>query len=263
MTDDTLISTTIDGPIATVTMNRPHRLNALSRDLVEQLIEALEHARERQVRAVILRAQAGVRTWSAGHDIEELALDGTDPLMWSTPLEDLLRSIRALPMPVIAAVEGGVWGAACDMAFTCDLVVATDTATFAITPAKIGVPYNLAGIQHFLGVLPLHVIKEMFFTADPLPAVEAAQYGLVNRLASDADDLTVQAEQVAHRIAQMAPLVISAVKAELTALTEADPMTPETFERLASLRRGALRSADYAEGLRAFHERRTPQFRGE
>lgn len=263
MPEPTLISTQRDNAVCTVTLQRPHRLNALSADLVGQLLSALHEAERDSCRAVILRAGPGVRTWSAGHDVDELPEDGSDPLRWNAPLEELLRAIRKLPLPVIAAVEGGVWGGACDLVFTCDLVVATRTATFAITPAKLGVPYNLAGIEHFLGVLPLHVVKAMFFTAEPLTAEQAAQHGLVNALAQDADDLATQADQLAQRIATMAPLVVSAIKAELTALTAAHPMTPDVFEHLTALRRRAWRSADYHEGLAAFHERRPAQFRGE
>lgn len=263
MTDDSLVSAQTDGPISTLTLQRSHRLNALSKDLVSQLLAALTEAEHGDCRVVILRAEPGVRTWSAGHDVNELPQDGSDPLRWNAPLEELLRKIRSLPVPVIAAVEGGVWGGACDLVFTCDLVVATDTATFAITPAKLGVPYNLAGIEHFLGVLPLHVVKAMFFTAEPLTAQQAAHYGLVNHLADDTADLGRQADALAQRISTMAPLVVSAIKAELTALTAANPMTPDVFEHLTSLRRRAWRSDDYREGIAAFHERRPAEFTGE
>lgn len=263
MTDPTpLVATAIDGTVGCITMRRPRRLNALSAELVAQIIAGLQTAQEANCRAVILRAEPGVRTWSAGHDVSELPSDGSDPLRWNAPLEELLRTIRDLPQPVIAAVEGGVWGGACDLAFTCDLVVATSDATFAITPAKLGVPYNLAGLEHFLGVLPLHIVKAMFFTAAPLSARDAARYGLVNVLAEDTPDLETQSTRVAERIAVMAPLVVTAIKAEFTALTAANPMTPDTFEQLTALRRRAWRSQDYAEGLAAFREKRPAEFHG-
>lgn len=258
-----LVEVGISDDIATLTLHRSRRRNALSRELVGHLIDGLRAAEEQHCRCVVLRAEPGVTTWSAGHDVDELPSDGDDPLQWSSPLEELLRTVRATSMPVIAAVEGGVWGGACDLVFTCDFVIATDTATFAITPAKLGVAYNIAGVEHFLGVLPLHVVKEMFFTADPLPAVEAAQYGLVNRLAADSDDLNAQVAVVAHRMTQMAPLVVAAVKAEFTALTAANPMNPDMFEKLTEMRRRAWRSQDYAEGMKAFHERRPAEFSGE
>lgn len=257
-----LVTVDHDDAVTTVTMTHDRRLNALGRDLVDALRAALAGATDRGARVVVLRARPGVTTWSAGHDITELPEDGSDPLLWENPLEALLRDVRQAPYAVVAAVEGGVWGGACDLAMSCDLVVAVRTATFAITPAKLGVPYNTAGVSHFVGVLPLHVVKEMFFTAEPITAETAASYGVVNRLVADADEMDAAATALAHRIAAMAPLVVRAVKAELTALTDARPLVPDQFERLTSLRLGAWRSDDYAEGLAAFRDRRAARFTG-
>ena len=79
-------------------------------------------------------------------------------------------------------VHGSVWGGACDLVLACDLVVADETASFAITPAKIGLPYNVVGMLNFMSHLPLAVVREMFFTADPIDARRAERIGLVNRL---------------------------------------------------------------------------------
>ncbi len=171
------------------------------------------------MRIVILRAEPGVSTWSAGHDIKELPRDGQDPLTWSNSLETLLRAVRGASMPVIAAVEGGVWGGACDLVMSCDLVVATTNSTFAITPTKLGVPYNTAGVAHFLAALPVHVVKEMFFTADPIDAQRAFDLGVVNRLADNPQDLSEKTHELARRIASRAPLAVRALKAEINELT--------------------------------------------
>ena len=143
-----------------------------------------------ECRAAIIRAEPGSSTWSAGYDISALPVDGSDPLTWTNPLEAFLHAVRSAPFPVIAAVEGGVWGGACELVMTCDLVVAVRSATFAITPARLGVPYNTAGVAHFLSALPLNVAKEMFFTADPITAETAAAFGVVNRLVDDGDEMT-------------------------------------------------------------------------
>ena len=117
-----------------VTMANSERRNALSGAMLGGLAEALADAQAAGARAVIIRAEPGVSTWSAGYDIEALPIDGTDPLTWTNPLESLLHEVRAAPFRVSAAVEGGVWGGACELAMTCDLVVATRTSTFAVTP---------------------------------------------------------------------------------------------------------------------------------
>ena len=97
------------------------------------------------MRVVILRAKPGAKVFSAGHDIDELPESRRDPLGWDDPLRQLVREIENYPGPVIAMVEGSVWGGATETVFACDLIVAAETATFAVTPAKLGVPTMWAG----------------------------------------------------------------------------------------------------------------------
>jgi len=250
------------GLVVEVTMTSPAKRNALGADMLAALTAALVEAETAGCRAMIVRAEPGAPVWSAGHDIDELPTDGTDPLTWTNPLELFLRTVRHTPFPVIAAIEGTVWGGACDFVLTCDLVVAVRTATFAITPVKLGIPYNTAGVAHFLGALPLNVAKEMFFTAEPITAEKMAEYGVVNRLAGDHIEMDSTAVSLARRIASMAPLAVAAIKAETTALTDARALTSDEFERLTSLRRRAWRSADYQEGIRSFLEKRPARFEG-
>lgn len=249
--------------VVEVTMADAGRRNALGAAMLGGLHDALDHAAAVGCRAMVVRAEPGVSTWSAGYDIESLPVDGTDPLTWTNPLEALLHAVEQAPFPVIAAVEGGVWGGACELVLTCDLVVAVRTATFAITPARLGVPYNTAGVAHFLSALPLNVAREMFFTADPVTAPDMADYGVVNRIVGDADELAETSLALATRIAARAPLAIQAIKGEMTALTGARSLTSDDFERLTELRRRAWTSADYQEGVRAFREKRTARFTGE
>ncbi len=241
--------------------NAPRR-NSFDARMLAELAAALDTARAQEARAVIIRAEQGVSTWSAGYDITALPVDGSDPLTWTNPLEAFLHEVRSAPFPVIAAVEGGVWGGACELVMTCDLVVAVRTATFAITPARLGVPYNTSGVAHFLGALPLNVAKEMFFTADPITADDAARYGVVNRVVDDGPQMAEAATGLARRIATRAPLAIRAIKGEMAALTDARSLTSDDFERLTELRRTAWTSEDYQEGVRAFREKRAPRFTG-
>lgn len=166
--------------IAIITLNNPEKRNALSAGLIEELLAALDASRRQSVRAVILRAGEGSKVWSAGHDVKELPPGRRDPLGYDDPLERLLRAVEEFPAPVIAMIQGSVWGGACDLVLTCDLVVADDSATFAITPVKLGVPYNATGILHFINRLGLNTAREMFFTAEPISATRAEQVGLLN-----------------------------------------------------------------------------------
>jgi methylmalonyl-CoA decarboxylase len=251
------------GDVVEVTMSASERRNALGEEMLAGLSAAIVEAARTGCRALIVRAESGVSTWSAGYDITALPVDGSDPLTWTNPLEAFLHVLRSAPFPVIAAVEGGVWGGACELVMTCDLVVAARSATFAVTPARLGVPYNTAGVAHFLGALPLNVAKEMFFTADPITAEAALAYGVVNRLVEDGAEMQETARDLGRRIATRAPLAIRAIKGEMTALTDARSLTSDDFERLTELRRAAWTSADYQEGVRAFSEKRSPHFTGE
>lgn len=255
-----LVAVARAGHVTTVTMTNQRRLNALGSAMVEEFLSAISRAAQDGTRALVIRAEPGARTWSAGHDVNELPGEGGDQLPWTAPLEELLRAVHEAPFPVIAAVTGGVWGGACDLVSTCDLVVASETTTFAITPAKMGIPYNTLGVSHFLSSLPLHIVKEMFFTANPISARVAAQHGLVNRLVADESELDAATAELAERIASLAPLVITALKAELGAITLPRPLTPGMFDELQARRNAVWRSEDYGEGIRAFRERRKAVF---
>lgn len=258
-----LVEVDHDGTVTTLTLNNPARRNALTRELLEALIVEIGQAGAVRSRAVVLRAEPGATVWSAGHDITELPGDGSDPLAWANPLEACFRAIRHAPFPVIAAVEGSVWGGATELVLACDLLVATSTATFAITPARLGIPYNTEGVARFLDALPVNLARQMFFTAEPVTAADLAAHGVVNRVVDDEAELTQAARDLSVRIAGLAPLAIAAVKAEITTLTDARPVTSEQFEHLTQLRQAAWRSSDYRAGLAAFRERRTPEFTGE
>lgn len=251
------------GNVRRLTLHDPGRRNALSAVLLRGLVRALHDAARDRVRVVVLTTLPVQGVWSAGHDITELPTGDRDPLVWDNPLEEALRAIRDAPFPVIAEVDGSVWGGACDLVITCDLVVATSTSQFAITPARLGIPYNTEGVAHFLSALPVHVVKEMFFTGDPIDAVRAANLGIVNRLVPDHDRLAATAASLAERIANLAPLAIQAIKAEITTLSGARHLTSDEFEKLNNARTRAWTSRDYREGLSAFRERRMAQFEGE
>ena len=257
-----LITASLDAPIGTITLNNADKRNALSESLIQEVIAALTDFKERKARVVVLRAQPGAKVWSAGHDVGELPTGGRDPLGWDDPLRNLIREIEIFQAPVIAMIEGGVWGGACEAVFACDLIIAAPSATFAVTPAKLGVPYNVSGMLTFLNATSMRIVKEMAFTAMPVSAERAERLGMINYVIA-ASELEAFTYEFATRIAQNAPLSIAVMKEQLRILAGAHPMSPQGFERVQGLRRIVYDSRDYKEGIRAFKEKRRPVFTGE
>ncbi len=247
--------------IGTITFDHFVTRNAFSEGLIGELVDALHGFRKRKVRVVILRAEPGAKVWSAGHDVKELPLSGRDPLAYDDPLRVVVREVVQFPAPVIAMIEGGVWGGACELALACDLRIASETATFAITPAKLGVPYNATGILTCMTAVSLATLKEMFYTAKPVGAKRAEILGMVNRVLP-AEELEPFTLNMARDIVNNAPLSIQVIKEQLRILAGAQTLSPETFERIQGLRRKVYDSEDYKEGISAFLDKRKYTFKG-
>ena len=249
----------LDGRIGRLVFANPTRRHALSSNVLNALTEGLARLSAKGLPVVILTSGVGQDVWSAGFDISELAAD-RDPLAHDKPLERFLREVRSYPGVVIAMVSGSVWGGAVDLVMSCDLVIADRSATFAITPVNIGLPYTTGGLLRFMNNLPVHVLKEMFFCAKPLDAERATHFGVINQLV-DTDSLEAATLDTAQLIARKAPLAIQAIKEQLRILEDFQPMPVQAMERIAELRRRACESDDFTEGLEAFLARRQPEFK--
>lgn len=256
-----MVLTELRDDIGTIIMNDTEHLNVLSSTLIDGMLQAFESLEKGRARVIVLRAYGGADVWSSGHDINELPIAGRDPLPYDDPLVHILRYIQAFPLPVIAMIEGGVWGGACDLALSCDILIASPTASLTMTPAKIGVPYNATGILHFIGIMGVNIAKEMFFSALPLSAERAAKLGILNHLVP-VHELETFTYELAGNIAKNSPLSIKAIKEQIRLLANAHPLTPQTFERVQGLRRLVYDSDDYTEGINAFRGKRPPVFLG-
>jgi methylmalonyl-CoA decarboxylase len=260
-TVDATVFSTIKENIGIITLSNPRKKNALSKPLLHSMVRTLADFESQRIPVAIIRADEDIKVWSAGHDVAELQAR-RDPLGYYDALEEALRAIQNFHGPVIAMVQGGVWGGACDLVLTCDIVIADDTSTFAITPVKLGIPYNVSGIQHFINRVGMNIAKEMFFTAEPVASRRAKELGIINHLVSSSD-LEEFTMTMALKIASHSSLSISVIKAQFRLLSNGNPIAPETFEMIQGLRRKVYDSHDYAEGIKAFMEKRAPVFTGE
>jgi methylmalonyl-CoA decarboxylase len=178
-------------------------------------------------------------------------------------MEQLLRKVQDTPIPVIACVNGTVWGGACDLCLSCDMIVSSSNATFAITPAKIGIPYNASGILHFINQLGMNKAREMFFLGMPIEAEDALNVGLINRV-TEKDELDeVLEEQFLKPLRRNSVLSISAIKRQFRILSRASTViSAESFERINAYRHKVYGGEDYKEGINSFFEKREPKYKG-
>ncbi len=249
--------------IGIIAFNRRERRNAFDRDMISQIIHAIENFQQTGVRVLLLKSQSSGKVWSAGYDMNDLPEDQTLLTgVYSSPFDTLLRTLGRFPGPVIAMVSGSVWGGACEIVLSCDLAVGDETCSFAATPAKIGLPYSTRGIARYLKRLPLHVVKEMFFTGRPIPADLALRFQILNHVVTQ-KNLEPFTFELAREMSCNAPLTLKVIKEQTRILSDAIPISPEAFEYLEDLRRSVFESRDFREGCRAFREKRNPVFLGE
>jgi enoyl-CoA hydratase len=245
--------------VLTLTLNRPEQLNALSDELADALAGELEAAAAYEdVRVVVLRG-AG-RAFCAGADIS--AADG--PRQLDVRALDranrIVRAITRLDKPVVAAVHGAAAGVGCSIALACDLAVATESASFLLAFARIGLMPDGGSTATVAASIGRARAMRMALLAEPLTGREAYDAGLVSHLVED-DALDGVLVEVTARLAAGAPLGLAATKRSVNAATFAG--LDDALERERTGQTILLRTADAAEGMRAFSERRPPEFEGE
>jgi len=239
-----------------ITLNRPERLNALTVDMGDALLAALADAEADGACRVVLLTGAG-RGFCAGQD---LAAVGDAPL--SDLLEHynpLIRKLRALPLPVVCAVNGVAAGAGANLALACDIVLAARSASFVQAFARIGLIPDCGGTWFLPRLVGSARARGLAMLAEPLPAENAAEWGLIWQAVDD-DKLIGEAVALAARLATQATQGLALTKRALDAAETNDLDTQLDVER--DLQAEAGRTPDYAEGVRAFLEKRPAAFTG-
>jgi 2-(1,2-epoxy-1,2-dihydrophenyl)acetyl-CoA isomerase len=250
-----------EGPIATVTLQRPEKKNAMSWQMFLELASVFDRASgDPGVRCLVITGSGD--SFCSGADL-------TDPAnLVSSPFElkDRMRQIHRIAhsvitctTPTIARVTGVAAGAGCNLALACDLIVASKEATFAELFVKRGLVVDFGGSWALTRALPLHRAKELALLGDTISAEEAERLGLVNRLV-DSSEIDVVVKDLATRLAQLPPRTVSMIKENLNRATERT--IEQTLEAESLTQSLAYASEDTREAVMAWIEKREPQFKG-
>ena len=246
-----------DGRIGIVLMNRPQALNALSGELMSALVAALEELdADPEIRAIVIGG--GERAFAAGADISELAA-ATPISLYENRRIDQYDTIKNLRTPLVAAVSGFCLGGGCELAMICDLIVASETAKFGQPEINLGVLPGAGGTQRLPRAVGKAIAMDMILTGRMLSAREALAFGLVARVVAKEAWLE-EAKRVAHEIAAKGPIAVRLAKESVDKAFEAPLAVGTEFERRAFYLARASEDAD--EGLKAFVEKRAPEFKG-
>lgn len=255
MTDYTTIIVEQRGRVGWITLNRPEALNALNSTLVSELAHAASvFDADEGVGAIVLTGSA--KAFAAGADIKEMADKTPVDMSLRNPFAGLEEFSR-VRTPVVAAVAGYALGGGCELAMTCDIILAADTATFGQPEINLGVIPGLGGTQRLTRAVGYYKAAELVLTGRMMDATEAERSGLVSRVVP-ADDLLTEAQKVAEAIAAKSLPVAYAAKEALRASQETTAAEGLRFEKAVFTSLFAL--DDQKEGMAAFREKRAANF---
>jgi len=254
------IITRREGGVATLVFNNPEKRNALSLEMWEGMAEALEaFDADPEVRAVVLRG-AGGRAFISGADIsqfEERRSTEEKAAQYSAITDRAWLALARMRKPVIAAIEGFCIGGGLAVAMKADIRIATRDSVFGVPAARLGIAYPLEAIRDLLNLVGPSEAKWILFTGTQIDAEQALRIGLINKVVAKAE-LDEAVSELTHTLADNAPLSMQASKETI------DQIARDSIDRkrLHELGVACIESTDFAEGRRAFMEKRKPQFKG-
>lgn len=253
--EDVLVSA--DGAVGIVTVNRRHALNALSYSVLETIASALEKFdRDEGIRCMVLTGSKKV--FAAGADIKEFQDDTAVGMILHREMERWDR-LRRIAKPVIAAVSGYALGGGCELAMACDLIVASESAVFGQPEANIGVIPGAGGTQRLIRAVGKSLAMDMILTGRRLTAQEALAHGLVSRVAP-VESYLEEAVKLAHEIAAKPPIAVALAKEGVARALDMSLEAGLEYER--KLFYLLFSTEDQKEGMKAFHEKRKPDYKG-
>jgi len=251
------------GSITRLVLNQPLRRNALNFEMWRQLGEVLQGlATDNHTRLVIVSG-AGEQAFSAGADISEFnewrGGDADKKRLYDATVHAATQALEQFPKPTIAAIRGYCIGGGLELALVCDIRICSDDAQFAVTPARLGIGYDLEDTERLVSRLGAAATREILFTARRYPADEALRLGIVSQVI-DSAELDSAVAELSEQIAANAPLTVRASKAIINEALK--PPAARDVSLCEQLVAECYASEDYIEGQRAFSEKRRPQFRG-
>ncbi|BAL89539.1 putative enoyl-CoA hydratase/isomerase [Actinoplanes missouriensis 431] len=246
-----------DGPVLRITLNRPHVLNAVTETVLRDLADLITEAGEDPEVRVLVLAGAG-RAFSSGADLTTVT-EISSPAGTIHAANQVIRSIGAVPQPVVAAVQGAAAGVGCSIALACDLVLASSDAYFQLAFVRVGLmPDGGATLLVPAGVGRARAMS-LALLGDRLPAATAAEWGLIHRVVDPAS-LAAGVDDLAGRLSRSAPLALAATKRAVNAATLGG--LEDSMGRELEGQSALLTSADFQTAVSAFREKKTPDFAG-
>ena len=242
------------GSIAVATINRPKALNALNSQVLEDLNELLDLVKaDEEIRALVLTG-SGEKAFVAGADIAEMStLTKTEGEAFGKKGNDVFRKLETLPIPTVAAVNGFALGGGCELALSCDIILASEKAKFGQPEVGLGITPGFGGTQRLARLVGPGMAKQLIYTAKNIKADEALRIGLVNAV-YPLEELMPAAEKLAQTIAKNAPIAVRACKKAINDGLQTDIDQAVVIEE--KLFGSCFETADQKEGMGAFLEKR-------
>jgi enoyl-CoA hydratase/carnithine racemase len=249
--------------VARLTISNPERRNALDHEVLNALAAALpDLERGVEVRCVLITGEG--RVFSAGYDIAGIPDDSFEQeaeALVAHPFHAAMEAVSAHPYPVLAAINGHCLGGGLELAVRCDLRLCAGGAKLGMPPARLGLIYAHTGLERFIDTIGVSYTKELFLTGRNVDAERAERMGLVHWVVPD-EDLEEAGVDLAAEVAAGAPMAARGNKHAIEMLARFPRLTPEQERELIELRRSCFASEDFREGVRAFAEKRKPEWRG-
>jgi enoyl-CoA hydratase/carnithine racemase len=247
--------------VARLTIDNPAKRNALDHEILDAIAQTV---RELDARCLLITAAGPV--FSAGYDIGGLPRDEfahrAESLV-AHPFHDAIEALESFAHPSVAALNGHAIGGGLELALSCDLRIASEDAKLGMPPAKLGLVYSHTGLRKFIDAIGAARTRQLFFTASNIGAVEAERWGLVNEV-MPAGEVERRGIELAAKVGSRAPLSQKGNKRVIGELLAAEgALDPETERELVELREACFRSEDFYEGVRAFAEKRAPEWRAQ